>query len=143
MSVEITLNTPLADALTGVIQPKLMEVGWAQSNDDAALSEYIILMLVNGKTQDQIASELAGDLLGLGPDDPAARDFTRWLFDQINALQSQLNGGATQTENATSGGTQGDAIPMDQDTEMSASTDSPEFNAYVHPQLRLLSIISD
>lgn len=134
MSVEITLNTPLADALTGVIQPKLMEVGWAQSNDDAALSEYIILMLVNGKTQDQIAAELAGDLLGLGPDDPAARDFTRWLFDQINALQSQLNGGTAQADNAASGGSLGDAIPMDQDTEMSTSTDSPELNAPTGPK---------
>ncbi|KAI3342752.1 hypothetical protein F4824DRAFT_485643 [Ustulina deusta] len=134
MSIEITLNTPLADALTSVIQPKLMEVGWAQSNDDAALSEYIILMLVNGKTQEQIAGELAGDLLNLGPDDPAARDFTHWLFDQINALQSQLNGGVAQAGNATDGTAQGDAIPMEQDTEMSTSTDSPEFNAPTGPK---------
>ncbi|KAI1756558.1 hypothetical protein F4782DRAFT_537665 [Xylaria castorea] len=134
MSIEITLNTPLADALTGVIQPKLMEVGWAQSNDDAALSEYIILMLVNGKTQEQIAAELAGDLLNLGPDDPAARDFTHWLFEQINNLQSQLNGGAAQTGNAIGGEFQGDAIPMEQDTEMSTSTDSPELNAPTGPK---------
>ncbi|KAI1739311.1 hypothetical protein F4680DRAFT_459236 [Xylaria scruposa] len=133
MSIEITLNTPLADALTGVIQPKLMEVGWAQSNDDAALSEYIILMLVNGKTQEQIAAELAGDLLNLGPDDPAARDFTQWLFEQINNLQSQLNGGAAQAGDAM-GGFQGDAIPMEQDTEMSTSTDSPELNAPTGPK---------
>ncbi|KAI0452734.1 hypothetical protein F5B21DRAFT_515833 [Xylaria acuta] len=134
MSIEITLNTPLADALTGVIQPKLMEVGWAQSNDDAALSEYIILMLVNGKTQEQIAAELAGDLLNLGPDDPAARDFTQWLFEQINNLQSQLNGGAAQTGNAVGGAFQGDAVAMDQDTEMSTSTDSPELNAPTGPK---------
>ncbi|KAI0541164.1 hypothetical protein GGR58DRAFT_511219 [Xylaria digitata] len=134
MSIEITLNTPLADALTGVIQPKLMEVGWAQSNDDAALSEYIILMLVNGKTQEQIAAELAGDLLNLGPDDPAARDFTHWLFDQINALQSQLNGGATQGGSISGVVAQGDAVAMEQDTEMSTSTDSPEFNAPTGPK---------
>ncbi|KAI0102953.1 hypothetical protein GGR51DRAFT_550215 [Nemania sp. FL0031] len=134
MSVEISLNTPLADALTGVIQPKLMEVGWAQSNDDAALSEYVILMLVNGKTQEQIASELAGDLLNLGPDDPAARDFTQWLFDQINALQSQLNGGATQESTIPGALHQGDAVPMEQDTEMSTATDSPEFNAPTGPK---------
>lgn len=133
MSIEISLNTPLADALTSVIQPKLMEVGWAHSNDDAALSEYVILMLVNGKTQDQIASELAGDLLNLGPDDPTARDFTHWLFDQINTLQLQLNGGAVQASNATGLASQGDAVPMEQDTEMSTSTESPELNAYVPP----------
>jgi hypothetical protein len=133
MSIDIALNTPLADALNSVIQPKLMEVGWAQSNDDAALSEYIILMLVNGKTQDQIALELAGDLLNLGPDDPAARDFTHWLFDQINTLQSQLNGGAAQISNAAGDASQGDAGAMDQDTEMNTSSDSPELNAYVRP----------
>ncbi|KAI3322268.1 hypothetical protein HD806DRAFT_501538 [Xylariaceae sp. AK1471] len=133
MSIDITLNTPLADALNSVIQPKLMEVGWAQSNDDAALSEYIILMLVNGKTQDQIALELAGDLLSLGPDDPAARDFAHWLFDQINTLQSQLNGGATQISNAAGDASQGD-VSMEQDTEMNTSTDSPELNAPTGPK---------
>ncbi|KAI0200289.1 hypothetical protein F4808DRAFT_450917 [Astrocystis sublimbata] len=134
MSIEIALNTPLADALTGVIQPKLMEVGWAQSNDDAALSEYIILMLVNGKTQEQIAGELAGDLLNLGPDDPAARDFTHWLFEQINILQSQLNGGAAQAESAPHNPFQTDAVPMEQDVEMSTSVDSPELNAPTGPK---------
>ncbi|KAK5624582.1 hypothetical protein RRF57_000298 [Xylaria bambusicola] len=134
MSIEIALNTPLADALNSVIQPKLMEVGWAQSNDDAALSEYIILMLVNGKTQEQIAGELAGDLLSLGPDDPAARDFTHWLFDQINALQSQLNGGITQVGDIAEGGAPADVVPMDQDMEMSTSTDSPELNAPTGPK---------
>ncbi|KAI0433587.1 hypothetical protein F5Y09DRAFT_328819 [Xylaria sp. FL1042] len=134
MSIEISLNTPLADALTSVIQPKLMEVGWAQSNDDAALSEYIILMLVNGKTQEQIAGELAGDLLSLGPDDPAARDFTHWLFDQINSLQSQLNDGVAQAGIAAGDAAQGDAAPMEQDTEMSTSTDGPELNAPTGPK---------
>ncbi|KAI0401236.1 hypothetical protein F4802DRAFT_581065 [Xylaria palmicola] len=130
MSIELTLNTPLADALTGVVQPKLMEVGWAQSNDDCALSEYIILMLVNGKTQEQIASELAADLLNLGPDDPAARDFTQWLFEQIHHLQSQQNSSAAQAGAPS----QGEPVPMEQDTEMSTSTDSPELNAYVGPK---------
>ncbi|KAI1279983.1 hypothetical protein F5Y07DRAFT_387216 [Xylaria sp. FL0933] len=134
MSIEISLNTPLADALNSVIQPKLMEVGWAQSSDDAALSEYIILMLVNGKTQEQIAAELAGDLLSLPSDDPAARDFTHWLFDQINSLQSQLNDGAAQEGNAAGGTLQGDAVPMEQDTEMSASTDGPELSAPTGPK---------
>ncbi|KAI1429951.1 hypothetical protein F5Y12DRAFT_723898 [Xylaria sp. FL1777] len=134
MSIEITLNTPLADALTSVIQPKLMEVGWAQSNDDAALSEYVILMLVNGKTQEQIAAELAGDLLNLTPDDPAARNFTHWLFEQISALQSQLNAGVAQGGSTTGDTTQGDMVPMEQDTEMSTSTDSPELNAPTGPK---------
>ncbi|KAH0555965.1 hypothetical protein GP486_006093, partial [Trichoglossum hirsutum] len=96
MTVEVALNTPLAKALGSVIQPKLVEVGWSSGGaDDSALSEYIILMLVNGKTQDQIAAELSGDLLNLGPDDPGAVDFSRWLFEQVDVLHNQITGGPT------------------------------------------------
>ncbi|CAG8973093.1 hypothetical protein HYALB_00007570 [Hymenoscyphus albidus] len=94
MSVAVVLGTPLADALNAAIQPKLVEVGWSTGGaDDSALAEYIILMLVNGKTQDAIAAELAGDLLNLGPDDPGARDFATWLFHQVELLNRQLGGG--------------------------------------------------
>lgn len=93
MSVSVELNTPLAEALNNVVQPKLVEVGWSTGGgDDSALAEYIILMLVNKKTQEQIAAELANDLLGLGPDDTEAVDFSRWLFEQVEALNKQLNG---------------------------------------------------
>ncbi|KAI9800157.1 MAG: hypothetical protein M1833_003484 [Piccolia ochrophora] len=104
-SVEVTLNTPLAEALNAVIQPKLVEVGWSTGGvDDSALSEYIILMLVNGKTQDQIAAELSGDLLNLGPDDPGAIDFSRWLFEQVEVLHRQQSGGSLTQPPAVSGG---------------------------------------
>lgn len=112
MSVQVVTQTPLADALHQALLPKLVEVGWGSGgDDDAALSEYIILMLVNGKTQDQIAAELAGDLLNLGPDDPGARDFSRWLFEQVETLNQQLNSGAKEEEN----GSHGDAM---QEVEM-------------------------
>ena len=87
MAVSVTLNTPLAEALSNVVQPKLVEVGWSTGGlDDSALAEYIILMLVNGKTQDQISAELSNDLLNLGPDDSGAVDFSRWLFEQVEVL---------------------------------------------------------
>ena len=93
MAVSIELNTPLAEALNQVVQPKLVEVGWStDGGDDSALAEYVILMLVNGKTQDQIAAELSNDLLSLGPDDTEAVDFSRWLFEQVERLNEQLNG---------------------------------------------------
>ncbi|KAG4219924.1 hypothetical protein PC116_g31598 [Phytophthora cactorum] len=130
MSIEVAMNTPLADALNNAIQPKLVEVGWASGGaDDSALSEYIILMLVNGKTQDQIAAELAGDLLSLGPDDPGARDFAKWLFDQIESLNAQLNGAPAQSENNGIGVSQSAPASTDQDADMTMSLDGPELNA--------------
>jgi len=104
MSVQVATQTPLAEALHQALLPKLVEVGWGSGgDDDAALSEYIILMLVNGKTQDQIAAELAGDLLNLGPDDPGARDFSRWLFEQVQTLNQQLNSEPQEEENTNHG----------------------------------------
>lgn len=102
MAVSVTLGTPLADALSNVVRPKLVEVGWSSdAQDDSALAEYIILMLVNGKTQDQITSELSNDLLNLGPDDTEAVDFSKWLFEQVDILNRQLNGGGEPSTAAT------------------------------------------
>ena len=115
MTVEVALNTPLAKALGSVIQPKLVEVGWSSGGvDDSALSEYIILMLVNGKTQDQIAAELSGDLLNLGPDDPGAVDFSRWLFEQVDMLHNQINGGSTSEPVVGGSGQEGPQDPAHQ-----------------------------
>ncbi len=89
----MTLKTPLAEALSEVVQPKLSEIGWNTGGvDDSALGEYIILMLVNGKTQEQIAAELSNDLLNLEPDNSGATDFSRWLFEQVEILSNQLKG---------------------------------------------------
>ena len=92
MTVEVALNTPLADALSDLVQPKLSEIGWNTGGlDDSALGEYIILMLVNGKTQDQIAAELSNDLLNLEPENTEPRDFSQWLFEQVELLNDQFN----------------------------------------------------
>lgn len=58
----IALETPEAQALSSAVHSKIVDEGWTQ-DDDTSLAEYIVLMLANGKTQDQIASELAGELL--------------------------------------------------------------------------------
>lgn len=93
MSVEVALNTPLAEALSNTVQQKVSEIGWSTGGlDDSALGEYIILMLVNGKTEEQIAAELSQDLLNLASDDTGAADFARWLFQQVETLNGQLNG---------------------------------------------------
>lgn len=111
MPIEIALNTPLADALASAIQPKLVEIGWTTDGADE-LAEYVILMLVNGKTQDEIAAELSGDVLNLGPDDPDAPAFSKWLFEQVEILSGQgAHGGDANPMASTS---QGD----DQDADM-------------------------
>ncbi|KAI5463041.1 hypothetical protein BGZ63DRAFT_380365 [Mariannaea sp. PMI_226] len=128
MAVEVNLDTPLAEAITAAIQPKLLEVGWGTGGaDDSALAEYIVLMIVNGKTQEQIASELSGDLLGLGPDDPSTLEFSKWLFEQIDALNTQLNGGDNSM------GAAQDGASGEMDTDMAAG-DTSELNAPTGPR---------
>lgn len=116
MTTAVAVGTPLAEALGNVIQPKLIEMGWSSDGgDDSALTEYVILMLVNGKTQEQIAGELSNDLLGLGEGDTQALDFSRWLFEQVDVLNQQLNGGgAPMADNNAAGGGVGAGLAAQQ-----------------------------
>lgn len=129
MSIEVVIDSPLAQALHAAIQPKLVEVGWsAGGSDDTALSEYIILMLANGKTQEQIAAELSGDLLSLGPDDPGALEFSQWLFQQIQLLNAQQNEAPVASTEATA-----DTANGTQDSEMEGVSEAGDSNVYVIP----------
>ncbi|KAG6040373.1 hypothetical protein E4U41_000694 [Claviceps citrina] len=134
MTVEVALDTPLAKALSTAIQPKLIEVGWGTGVDDSALAEYIILMLANGKTQDQIAADLSGDLLGLPADDPVVHNFSRWLFEQIELLHTQLNGGQHGGEVSMEGVSQDQMQGGEMDTDMKAN-DASQLNAPTGPKL--------
>ena len=98
----IALETPLAEALSSSVHSKIVEEGWTQ-DDDTSLAEYIVLMLANGKTQDQIASELAGELL---QDAKGTTEFAQWLFDQVNVL----SGGTAATPAVTSQSSQPPAL---------------------------------
>jgi hypothetical protein len=102
MLPQITLESPLAQAVATVIQPKLVEMGWSDGQE-SPLIEYIVLMLVNGKTQEQIATELSNDFLGLEEGDTAALEFSRWLFSQVDILNQQINGVAPASTGATTG----------------------------------------
>jgi hypothetical protein len=128
--VEVQLNTPLAEALNMAIQPKLGELGWGSGGaDDTALAEYIVLMLVNGKTQDEITGELSADFLQLGPDDPSAKQFVQWLFEQIEILNAQLNGAGAQPP---ADGQVADGAQEDYSMDDTSMMDTPgEINAYV------------
>lgn len=101
MAPTVVLGTPLADALSSIVPPKLVEMGWSQEGaDDSALTEYVVLMLVNGKTQEQIADELSNDLLSGEGDKQDVLNFSNWLFEQVENLNRQLNGGAAPDASA-------------------------------------------
>jgi len=93
MTATVILGTPLANALSTIVPPKLVEMGWSQEGaDDSALTEYVVLMLVNGKTQEQITDELSNDLLSGEGDRQDVLNFSGWLFEQVETLNQQLNG---------------------------------------------------
>ncbi|KAI0146799.1 hypothetical protein BJ166DRAFT_538763 [Pestalotiopsis sp. NC0098] len=131
MSVEIAMGTPLAEALNSAIRPKLVENGWASDGGDAPLSEYILLMLVNGKTQSEIGTELATDLLGLDPEDETVGQFVQWLFGQIAAFNnSQGNNGSAPVSTSQ----EGFDSAMDQDMDSNALDPLAELNVPTGPR---------
>lgn len=136
--VEVQLNTPLAEALNMAIQPKLGELGWGSGGaDDTALAEYIVLMLVNGKTQEEITGELSADFLQLGPDDPSAKQFVKWLFEQIEVLNAQMNNAGAQpaAEGAQEDQSMDDTSMADAQSEINAYVQIPRGTRYRHDML--------
>jgi hypothetical protein len=110
MAAQITADGPLGKALQNVVGPKLVEFGWSSGPQDNVLADYIIMMLVNGKTQDDISNEMARDLLQLNDDDTSAVEFTTWLFQQIDILSAQINGPAVAQQEQLA--------PMDEEMQM-------------------------
>jgi len=139
-------KSPLAQAIQAAVQPKLIENGWVAEDADTELSEYITLMVTNGKTQQQVVSEVGTELLGVGEDDPAVAELARWLFQQVPALNAQINGGGqqdgdhsmdvsgsdAQTQSAQNGAPQ--PIPSAQDSQMD-DAGAPD-GVYVYPRYR-------
>jgi hypothetical protein len=139
-------DAPLAQAIQGAVQPKLIENGWVAEDADTELSEYITLMVINGKTQQQVVSEVGTELLGVGEDDPAVAELARWLFQQVPILNAQINGSGQQDTDhsmdasgtdAQAQGPQNGApqpIPSAQDSQMD-DAGAPE-GVYVYPPYR-------
>ena len=96
MASGFVLQSPLGQALSQAVQAKLAESAFAQGGgaDPATLTEYTLLMLENNKTEGQIASEIATDLLDLNPNSPDVKQFVRWLFHQVNVTRAELDGTA-------------------------------------------------
>ncbi|KAK3046704.1 hypothetical protein LTR09_011851 [Extremus antarcticus] len=84
--VNVEAGSDLAQAIQSAVQPKLIENGWVAEENDTTLSEYVTMMMVNGKDLQGVASELGGDLLGVGEDDAAVMAFAQWLFEQVQMM---------------------------------------------------------
>lgn len=116
----IAPDTPAAQALSNAVHTKLVEEGWTQ-DDDTSLAEYIVLMLANGKTQDQIASELAGELL---QDATGTTEFAQWLFQQVDRMQEasqQSEKPVTQDQSSSDQVQAENPIPAAYEMDMSES----------------------
>jgi len=127
---DFVAESPLALQLQQVVQPKLAEFGWTTGGDDTTLFDYILLMLANDKDETQVAQELSSDLLDLGPENTETQQFAQWLFQQIEVLKQQANGGGAQIaapseEQMNSALEDGSAA---QDTEMEGAGDSAQGN---------------
>ncbi|KAF3934897.1 hypothetical protein ABW19_dt0205248 [Dactylella cylindrospora] len=119
MTVQLQSGTPLAEKLSAAVQQKIVEIGWSSDGEDASpLSEYIVLMLVNGKTEQQITSELSGDLLGLGPEDESVRVFTTWMFAELDRLSKEIGGGVASAEGSTLPGPGSNGQTVDSSAKM-------------------------
>ena len=128
--IAVQANTPMAHAIQGIVQPKLLENGWVAEENDTTLSEYVTMMLVNGKDVQGVTSELGGDLLGMGEEDPAVEAFARWLFDQVRAMtappvqQQEPGSNAEMQHQQQEDGAQ--AGPTAQDSQMDDATPPAE-----------------
>jgi hypothetical protein len=142
----ISLETPLAEQLNAIVHQKITEEGWS-TEEDTSLAEYIVLMLVNGKTQDQISSELASELL---QDVDGIPQFAQWLSDQVVALRSggeapsapsnQQMADATAQAIPEYAETGNDEIPAAYDTDMG---DNAPDNALVESDSKSLNSTND
>ena len=134
MAVEIHQGSELANALQAAFHDKVIELGWGGNNDATALAEYLVLMLANKKTQDEIAREGVIDLLGLDANDPAAPEFARWAFEQVEIL-SQQHQSTVPTEGAATekGGNHGAVEMGDQQMDEGGMVDGNEMDVTSGP----------
>ncbi|KAK4055339.1 mRNA-binding protein nab2 [Microbotryomycetes sp. JL201] len=75
---DVVPGTPQAQKLQDAIQKQLAFLGWS-TEDDSVMAEYVLVMIGNRKTPEQISTELS-DLIG-GDFDSS---FVSWLFDEVD-----------------------------------------------------------
>ncbi|EPY50193.1 poly(A) binding protein Nab2 [Schizosaccharomyces cryophilus OY26] len=78
-----------------LVESKLADYGWAE--EAASLTDFIFVMISNGKDQSQVTEELV-DLIGPEFDS----NFSQWLFDELREFESS-QGAQTTNEEQVSG----------------------------------------
>ena len=122
----IAAGTPLASAIQSASQAKLIENGWVAEENDTTLSEYVTMMVVNGKDPSGVQAELGGELLGIGEDDPGVVAFAQWLFAEVGRLSAVGENAPAQSNGGGEDEAMGDAAPVVAGVE----------GVYVHPSPR-------
>ncbi|KAK9355436.1 hypothetical protein V1523DRAFT_405230 [Lipomyces doorenjongii] len=97
MDANLTVGSPLAEALQASIGQRLQNEGFAE-DETPFISEFITVMMCNNKGAEQIHDEL-GELLGR---DRFTNDFTTWLFEELQRLSNPENQGKEQNISAPS-----------------------------------------
>lgn len=131
MAASVDITGDLQTAIQAAVQPKLMENGWVVEENDTTLSEYVTMMIVNGKDVAGVKSELGGDLLGVGENDPGVGQFAEWLFNTVQQLSAPQQ--QEQMAEAPQQDQQLQQIPSTQDAQMedsTASADAPYVNTF-------------
>lgn len=99
MAPQVEAGSDLAQAIQNAAQSKLVESGWVAEENDTTLSEYVVMMLVQGKDADGVKQELGGDLLGVGEDDPGVAEFAQWLFQHVHSISAPQEQQAPAAQN--------------------------------------------
>lgn len=84
--LSIDIHAPSSTHLQNSIQEALSSRGWADATD-SVMAEYVLVLLCNGKTRDQVDAELT-ELIG-GDYDPA---FTSWLWAEATRVTTNGEG---------------------------------------------------
>lgn len=82
----LTLGSEESSKLQSRIKVELAQRQWSEGEDDEVMAEYILVMLANHKTSEQIASELK-DLIGEssgegGTAERGVDDFVDWIWQE-------------------------------------------------------------
>ncbi|KAF9920613.1 hypothetical protein FBU30_009543 [Linnemannia zychae] len=118
----IQLGTPQEKELTALVLDKLKDFGWS---DNDVLANFIVVMVANEKSKDEIVAELNDILPG------QAMEFADWLFDSINNHY-----GDVMAQIPVSQMTQ--IVEQEQNVEPMDTTSSRSRPSETHPAGRLL-----